>query len=86
MASRQLGVSRRKPPRIGGPLRALLDERFISHAELAQAIGVHEGNISRWVRNATGPQKRQIRAIAEYFDVPPASLIEPGPDDDKVAA
>lgn len=75
MPSRQPAFSRR-PPRIGTPLRALLDERFITHAELAQAIGVHEQNVSRWVRNETGPTKRRLRAIAEYFGVAPASLVE----------
>lgn len=83
MPSRQAAISR-KPPRIGGPLRALLDERFLTHAELAQALGVHEQNVSRWVRNETGPTKRRLRAIAEYFDVPPASLVQP--DDEPIAA
>jgi transcriptional regulator with XRE-family HTH domain len=64
-------------PRIGAPLRALLEERFITHTELAAALGVHPQNISRWVRNETGPQKRMLRQIAAYFDVEPSSLIEP---------
>lgn len=83
MTRRQLSKSRR-PPRIGPALRALLDERFLTHAELAQALGVHEGNVSRWVRNETGPTKRRLRQIAEYFDVPPASLVQS--DDDKPLA
>ena len=84
MTRRQLGTQRSTqrtlPPRIGAPLRALLDERFITHAELAQALGVHEQNVSRWVRNETGPQKRRLRQIAEYFGVEPASLVERGGD------
>lgn len=80
MARRQLGnrtaSATRAQPRIGTPLRRLLDERFLTHAELAQAIGVHEQNVSRWVRNETGPQKKRIRQIAEYFGVEPASLVE----------
>ena len=87
MTSSQHANSRRRPPRIGAPLQALLDERFINHVELAAALGVHPNNISRWVRNVTGPQKRQIRAIAKYFGVEPASLIEPEPEPaDQVAA
>ncbi len=88
MPSRQVGNPRRMRgpnPRIGVPLRALLEERFITHAELAQAIGVHEQNISRWVRNETGPQKRRIRQVAEYFGVDPASLIEPNGDEQAAA-
>lgn len=84
MTSRQRVISRRPLPRIGGPLRTLLDERFVTQAELAQAVGVHERNVNRWVSNTTGPQKRQLRAIAAYFDVEPASLIEP--EDQPVAA
>jgi transcriptional regulator with XRE-family HTH domain len=80
MPRRQLGVSttvgKQPRPRIGTALRRLLDERFLTHAELAQALGVHEQNISRWVRNETGPQKRRLRQIAEYFGVEPASLVE----------
>jgi transcriptional regulator with XRE-family HTH domain len=84
MPSRQHATPRRSPPRIGGPLRALLDERFVNHVELAAALGVHPQNISRWVRNETGPQKRRLRQIAEYFGVEPAALIER--DEQSVAA
>jgi transcriptional regulator with XRE-family HTH domain len=88
MARRQPGkqqaITPAGQPRIGTALRALLDERFLTHAELAQAIGVHEQNISRWVRNETGPQKKRVRQIAEYFGVEPASLIED--DGDRAAA
>lgn len=69
--------SERRLPRIGGPLRALLEERFLTHAELAAALGVHEQNVSRWVRNETGPQKRRLRQIAEFFGVEPSALVEP---------
>ena len=86
MPSRQHANSGRRPPRIGRPLRALLDERFLTHAELAQALGVHEQNISRWVRNETGPQKRRLREIADYFGVPPASLVEQPLTPEDVAA
>jgi transcriptional regulator with XRE-family HTH domain len=86
MPSRQDAISSRRPPRIGGPLRALLDARFLTHAELAHALGVHEQNVSRWVRNETGPQKRRLRQIAEYFGVPPASLVEPEPEPSQRAA
>ena len=86
MPSRQPGIPGRRPPRIGGPLRDLLEARFITHVELAQALGVHPQNVSRWVRNETGPQKRMLRAIAEYFGVEPASLVEPRPDDEPIAA
>jgi transcriptional regulator with XRE-family HTH domain len=86
MPRRQHAIPGRRPPRIGRPLRALLDERFLTHAELAQALGVHEQNVSRWVRNETGPQKRRLRAIAEYFDVAPASLVEHPDTPEDVAA
>ncbi len=77
MPRRQESAGRRPlPPRIGGRLRELLDERFLTHRDLADALGVDTQTISRWTRNETGPGKRRIRQIAEYFDVPPASLIE----------
>lgn len=67
---------------IGAPLRRLLDERFITQEELARSLEVSVGNVSRWVRNETAPQKRRLRQIAEYFGVDPASLID---DLDKAA-
>jgi transcriptional regulator with XRE-family HTH domain len=85
MASRQQSISRRRA-RIGAPLQTLLDERFVTHVELAAALGVHPQNVSRWVRNETGPQKRQVRRIAEYFGVEPGSLIEPEAEPTDVAA
>lgn len=79
--TRRQPVIRPQYPRIGGPLRALLDERFITHRELALALDVGEQTVSRWARDEAGVQKRRIRQIAEYFGVPPASLIEHEPDD-----
>jgi transcriptional regulator with XRE-family HTH domain len=82
MPSRQAATKRY----VGNQLTALLDERFITQEELAYALGVHVQNVSRWCRNVTCPQKRRLRQIAEYFDVPPASLLEPDENSDKVAA
>jgi transcriptional regulator with XRE-family HTH domain len=75
MTSRQLGKSRARP-RIGAPLAALLEERLVTHVELAAALKVHPSIISRWVRNEAGPQKHMLRQIAEHFGVEPLSLIE----------
>lgn len=80
MARRQLGnlepQRQRRVIRIGGPLTSLLDERFMTQAELAKRLRVHEQNVSRWCRNETGPQKRRLRQIARVFDVEPGALID----------
>jgi transcriptional regulator with XRE-family HTH domain len=93
MARRQLGNldapparRRRQVIRIGGPLSALLDERFITQAELARDVGVHEQNVSRWCRNETGPTKTRLRRIAQHLGVEPAELIDSDAISDRVAA
>lgn len=80
MPRRQHSILRKRPHRIGGPLSTLLDERFLTHAELAAALGVHQQNVSRWVRNETGPYNRRLRQIADFFGVPPEQFIDHGAD------
>lgn len=74
--TRRQHVTRTSLPRVGIRLRELLEERFLTHAELAQALGVDAQTVSRWVRGESGPTKRRLRQIAEYFGVEPASLID----------
>lgn len=72
-------------PRIGNRLREILDERFITQDELAAALDVHVQNVSRWVRNETGPQKRNLRELAEHLGVDPRSLINQDHDEEVAA-
>lgn len=79
MPSRQLSNPEnhhRRLIRIGTPLRALLDERFLTQEDLARDLDITSGNVSRWCRNEAGPTKRRLRQVAEYFDVAPAELID----------
>ena len=86
---RQPATDWRPTTRIGGPLRALLDARFITHEEFAHAVGASVSTVGRWCRSETMPSKRRMRQIASYLEVEPTMLIERPDDeapDDEVAA
>ena len=69
-------------PRIGRRLTELMTERGVRHRELAGALNTTEAQVSRWVRNVSGPRRDTLAEIAEYFGVASASLVE----DDQAAA
>jgi DNA-binding Xre family transcriptional regulator len=57
-------------------LTELMTERGVRHRELAGALNTTEAQVSRWVRNVSGPRRDTLAEIAEYFDVDPTSLTD----------
>jgi transcriptional regulator with XRE-family HTH domain len=55
--------------KIGHQLRRLRTERGITHRQLAQAVGVTEGTISRIETNASEPGAETMARIADYLGV-----------------
>ena len=63
---------------IGGQLKQLRDERFLSHRELARLAGVSPTTVLSIERNETEPQRRTIRKLASALGVEPSKLVERG--------
>lgn len=63
---------------IGGQLKQLRDERFLSHRELARLAGVSPTTVLSIERNETEPQRRTIRKLASALGVEPSKLVEQG--------
>jgi transcriptional regulator with XRE-family HTH domain len=49
-------------------LKRLRVEAGLSREELAREIGVSSLSVARWERAQAIPQRRQLRAVAAYFD------------------
>lgn len=47
----------------------LINERGITSKQLAQEIGVSQGNISDWRKDRSKPSSEVLKRIAEYFNV-----------------
>ena len=63
---------------IGGQLKQLRDERFLSHRELARLAGVSPTTVLSIEKNETEPQRRTIRKLASALGVEPSKLVEQG--------
>ena len=63
---------------IGGQLKQLRDERFLSQRELAMLAGVSPTTVLSIERNETEPQRRTIRKLASALGVEPSKLVERG--------
>ena len=63
---------------IGGRLKQLRDERFLSHRELARLAGVSPTTVLSIEKNETEPQRRTIRKLAAALDVKPSELVDQG--------
>jgi DNA-binding XRE family transcriptional regulator len=58
-------------------LRALREERFFSHRELAKIAGVSPTTVlTLEQRDDIEPQRRTIRKLAKALDVEPTDLVE----------
>ena len=62
--------------KIGTKLRALREERFLSHRELAQQAGVSPTTVLTIEKNEGNTQRRTVRKLAEALGVEPAELLE----------
>lgn len=54
---------------IGTQLRALRKEHGMTQEQLAEALGVSVGAVSKWERNAAVPELELLTALAELFEV-----------------
>ena len=57
-------------------LLALLEERNLSQAEVANAIGVSPQTFNTWCRGVALPRMGKIQKIADYFGVDKSYLID----------
>lgn len=55
-------------------LKAAREARDIDQRDIAKAIGVTPGAVSRWESGVTVPKDAAILALAKYFGVTPAWL------------
>ncbi|MFE0177966.1 helix-turn-helix domain-containing protein [Streptomyces sp. NPDC059002] len=63
--------------------RAAYEERRLTQAEVAQAIGVTVNTVGRWVRGKGAPSPRLFAALTEKLAVPRSQLLLPlSPDAD----
>ena len=63
---------------IGGRLKQLRDERYLSHRELARLAGVSPTTVLSIEKNETEPQRRTIRKLAAALGVKPYELVDQG--------
>lgn len=64
----------------GEKLRAIREECFLSHRELAQRAGVSPTTVLNLEKEQAEPQRRTIRKIANALGVEPAELVKGGGD------
>lgn len=64
----------------GEKLRAIREERFLSHRELAQRAGISPTTVLNLEKEQAEPQRRTIRKIANALGVEPAELVKGGGD------
>jgi len=57
----------------GTRLRSLRERAGLTHTELAVAVGVSQGNIATWERNAAVPEIAMVERLAVFLGV---SLVE----------
>ena len=58
-------------------LQSILSLRGLSHAELAEHLGVSSRTVSRWCGRDGEPSLGQLRSIADYLGVTSDALITP---------
>lgn len=60
---------------IGDKIKELRTENNLSQAELGKILNTTGACISSWEKGRTEPNIEQLRAIANYFDINPTTLI-----------
>ncbi len=60
----------------GTLLRELRMKRKITQIELAQAIGVSNGNVGDWERGRSKPGYDALAALSRFFEISPEYLLE----------
>ena len=69
-------IEEEKSKRIGRYIRELRDARHESQTELAEAIGVTRSAICQWENGRTTPSIKNLREIAEHYEVSVDELSE----------
>ncbi len=59
----------------GDILRALLEDRGVSQAELAAATGIADSNVSAMLANRRGISKANMIALGKFFGVEPGRFL-----------
>lgn len=59
-------------------LGALIDSRYLQQKELADAIGVNESSVGKWLLRKAMPRMGTIQKLADYFEVPKSYFLEEG--------
>ena len=62
----------------GTRLRSLRERAGLTHTELAVAVGVSQGNIATWERNAAVPEIAMVERLAVFLGVSLVELTEDG--------
>ena len=61
---------------LSGNLIRLLDDRSLTQAEVASAIGVSAQTFNTWCRGIAIPRMDKIQRLADYFKVNKSALID----------
>lgn len=64
---------------IGRNIKRLLDERDVSNAQLAEALGLSESAVGKWILGRNSPKVGTMQKIADYFSVNMSDLVEEQP-------
>lgn len=57
-------------------LKRLLNEKGVSQAEAAKAVGVSPQTFNTWTQGIAFPRATKLQRIADYFDIFKSELIE----------
>ena len=57
-------------------LKALMDKQSVTCYRLAKGIGVTEPAVHTWVDGTCEPKLKNLKKLAEFFDVPLEYFIE----------
>lgn len=66
---------RQETASFGAWLRARLDERAMTAADLARRLGVSSGVVSNWIRGARRPSWESCHDLAAALDLPPDHVL-----------
>lgn len=64
-------------------LKALIEERGQTQAQVADSIGVSRATINMWIKGVTFPRMPKVQRLANYFGVPVSCLVDPWPSPDR---
>lgn len=63
----------------------LMAERGLSQSDIARALSVRPQAVRQWVSGKTRPTGKNLEALAEYLQLPPAVILH-GPTADRLTA